>query len=185
MTFVCKSINYSHEGRKRSHWPRYITAVVEVEAGVLVRITCLHLGHRLEPRRLAEIEQIRLDLHNAADNVDLDVLTGDFNALTTTDYDRDELERVKEVRKRNKWEAPMTDVTDRIKNRFGYADAKAITRFCSGPLSTCRFDTRIDYFFFKARKGRELVVETLEHVDDAASDHNMVVVEITLNKATS
>ena len=132
---------------------------------------------------MREMDQIKFDLHNAAEaEADVDVLTGDFNALTLSDYDEDELNRVSEVRRSNRWEPPMEDVT-RFIRREGYFDARdepGVRR--SGPLSTCRFNTRIDYFFVKQRDQKHGVkVVRLEHVDDSASDHNMVIMDLEIN----
>lgn len=57
----------------------------------------------------------------------------------------------------------------------------------SGPLSTCRFRTRIDYvylsgeFFAGGRCCPEwTAVDALTHADDRASDHNLVLAEISV-----
>ena len=55
------------------------------------------------------------------------IYTGDFNALTPADYSEEELERITEIRSRNHWELPMSDVTDKLRES-GFRDAKVQTR---------------------------------------------------------
>ncbi len=45
-----------------------------------------------------------------------------------------------------------------------------------GPLSTCRFQSRIDYFFLESSRFDRVL--GLTHVDDDASDHNMVIIDV-------
>ncbi len=48
------------------------------------------------------------------------------------------------------------------------------------PIKTCRFDTRIDYIFCNGTFLREHELISIAHVDDDASDHNMVVAQFKL-----
>ena len=49
-----------------------------------------------------------------------------------------------------------------------------------GPLSTCRFDTRIDYVYVR---GGGVSVDRLVHADTDASDHNLVCADLNLDGA--
>ncbi len=50
-----------------------------------------------------------------------------------------------------------------------------------GPLKTCRFDTRIDYVYASPSFLRRHALVSVAHVDDRASDHNMVVAEFQIS----
>ena len=45
----------------------------------------------------------------------------------------------------------------------------------TGPLSTCRFDTRIDYMFVSESWFQKWELKMLDTIEDSASDHNMVI----------
>ena len=48
------------------------------------------------------------------------------------------------------------------------------------PVSTCRFNTRIDYVYATPSLLDEYPLVSVKHVDDRASDHNMVVAKFKL-----
>ena len=50
----------------------------------------------------------------------------------------------------------------------------------TGPLSTCRFNTRIDYVYLSPQLAEEASVRGCVTVEDDASDHNMVMAELEL-----
>ena len=43
------------------------------------------------------------------------------------------------------------------------------------PVKTCRFDTRIDYIYISPTFLNKWKLETVQTIDDKASDHNMVI----------
>jgi len=43
------------------------------------------------------------------------------------------------------------------------------------PIKTCRFDTRIDYLYASTPFLQNFTVQSVIHVDDSASDHNLVL----------
>ena len=43
------------------------------------------------------------------------------------------------------------------------------------PIKTCRFDTRIDYVYATPSLLESYKLKSVQHIDDAASDHNMVI----------
>ena len=65
---------------------------VVVHPELCLDLVCLHLDHRVEVRRLAEIKK----LHEAlgGETRGQQILVGDFNALTRTDYSDDEWRQV-------------------------------------------------------------------------------------------
>ncbi len=141
---------------------------------------------------MRELERIEIDveteLRSEREGVGLRIMSGDFNALTLEDYSEQELSRVAEVRKNNRWEEPRGDVTRYVEQVMEFSDSKCLLRDeddLNGPLSTCRFNTRIDYVYFKKGAGGvELKVDALKHVEDSASDHNMVLADIAINQYT-
>lgn len=124
-----------------------------------------HLDHELEPYRLDEADRAVAVLSSEAvgagrfgERVAVEptatrailagphLLCGDFNALKRTDYDVDAWKDIAAVRRRNEWEAPRTDLLDRLLSvEVGYSDAA--DRYSTGDIRqpTCRFGTRIDY----------------------------------------
>ena len=85
------------------------------DAPLLVYVTCIHLDYREEPIRLKEIQSIKNKLdtilpgNDAMDN--LQIWTGDFNALTKEDYTVDEWENIAAIRRENNWESPQIELT--------------------------------------------------------------------------
>ena len=83
-------------------------------------------------------------------------------------------QKISEVRQRNLWESPQTDLTSKVKNDFDFQDAWTLAGR-PGTSKTCRFDTHIDYIFCNATWLSKYSVDKVEHVEDTASDHNMVI----------
>ena len=100
-------------------------------------------------------------------------MAGDYNSLTKEDYRDDEWSVVEEVRRRNSWEAPCTDVTRRMREE-GFSDCwETVGR--PGPTSTCRYNTHIDYIFTDERLDQVMTCTQVDHLQNQASDHAMVV----------
>ena len=131
------------------------------------------MDHRVEPKRLIEINTIKEYLEDVFKNDHCQIWTGDFNALTKEDYSQDSWQTITEVRKRNGWELPKVDLTDTVK-QFGFKDTWYLAG-CPEPVKTCRFDTHIDYVYANSKLLNHFSVDQVVHVDDSASDHNMVV----------
>ena len=179
---------------------RVLTAKLEMKRDTFLYLTCLHLDHRLERFRLKEIESIRQNLDQVFKANHCQIWTGDFNALTKEDYDTKQWykkinkivffgifyqidenakiiffrQKITDVRQRNLWEPPQTDLTSKVKNDFDFQDAWALAGR-PGTSKTCRFDTHIDYIFCNATWLSKYSVDKVEHVEDTASDHNMVI----------
>ena len=56
---------------------------------------------------------------------------------------------------------------------FGFKDSWHLAG-CPAPIKTCRFDTHIDYVYANEKFLSMYNVENVIHVDDPASDHNLV-----------
>lgn len=56
---------------------------------------------------------------------------------------------------------------------FGFRDSWQQVG-CPEPIKTCRFDTHIDYVYANDQILSKYKVEHVLHVDDPASDHNLV-----------
>lgn len=141
-----------------------------------IYITNVHLDHRKEPKRLEQLEFIRKNVLNTITDSNYHLMCGDFNALTKEDYSVEEFEQVTLVRSRNSWETPKMDLTKKVKElEFTDAWEKAGK---PRPLKTCRFNTRIDYVYLTKPLEERLKKLDVCHVDDSASDHNMVVANL-------
>jgi hypothetical protein len=74
-------------------------------------VTCLHLESREERQRLKELAELQGRLAGLRGPM---VWAGDLNSLTRKDYSTEEWREIARVRK-NQWEEPRTDVTDRLR----------------------------------------------------------------------
>ncbi|CAN0456022.1 unnamed protein product, partial [Ectocarpus fasciculatus] len=139
--------------------------------GCLIRLVVAHLDHVQEPTRLAQLDAIT---HGLSGLPPLPTLwMGDFNALRADDYTRRQWAQLAQVRERNRWEAPHTTVTDRMR-AAGLVDCW-VAAGREGILSTCRFDTRIDYLWADPAFLRVWRLTRCRALASDASDHRMVV----------
>jgi len=166
-------------GRRTFH-PRFVTARIQVGEERVLAVTCIHLDHKLEPRRMNEVATIQENLAGLFKRGEAQVWTGDFNALTREDYTDAGWARVAEVRARGSWEKPQTDVTNCVRT-MGFLDCwAALGR--PGPVSTCRFDTHIDYVYLSSAAQEIWKCEEVLHHPSKASDHKPVVVKLKLKE---
>ena len=112
---------YSGFFRTTNKGSRFITVEVNLKGGVKLALTCLHLEHRREPTRLSEIKGIKnaLDKANVNDDSYCQIWTGDFNALTREDYSPEEWAEITNVRQKNSWELPKTELTTQVQQNWG------------------------------------------------------------------
>jgi len=115
------------------------------------------------------------------------VILGDFNALTKNDYSKKKWENIYTVRKENKWELPLTILTDRITSNqedgWNLIDSRKIAKEISGPLTTCRFDTRIDYIYINKNLKKNWNIYKYECINAIPNitDHNLVIIFLKIN----
>ena len=134
-----------------------------------------HLDHLNEDHRLKQIKQFNPIEHQ------IDVLLGDMNALTRTDYsDQYYHEQILSVRRRSFWEKPQFDLTKLLTEEWGYQDA--FTQFNPDKkdqeLSTCRYQTRIDYIYLHLRVNDQWILKRCEIIDtQGLTDHQAVFAE--------
>lgn len=144
--------------------------------GDQVDVVCLHLSHRRETNRLAELTSLLGHL-SAQPLAPAHILLGDFNALNGSDYSRRAWKAIAAVRATNTWESPVVQLMETVcLRRLSLADCWQRARARSGPLSTCRFGTRIDYILLSESLGANVDVEDCTHhvaIPDI-SDHNLV-----------
>ena len=157
--------------------------IVAVNDKINIGVIVVHLDHRDEKVRIKEYQQM-LQMIEDNDFIQLPlVLLGDFNALTKSDYDDERWNEIKEIRQNNKWELPMTDLTDMIKESKQFLDCLKIfekngdNKMKMEDISSCRYDTRIDYIFVNNRFLEQFQVLNVEHLaHNNCSDHKMVKV---------
>lgn len=165
--------------------PYYKRGVLSVQFGYLGRlfhIYSTHLDHQDEQIRLYQIEKLKeiiehekQQLYDGREFTHL--LLGDFNSLTRSDYTEEVWNEITEIRKKNDWEPPQTDVMDTLKD-MGYVDL--IGEYCKSkgqevPL-TSRFDTRVDYIL----SNESLRVKHAGVINSYASDHLPVYIDLVL-----
>ena len=79
------------------------------------------MDHRREPTRLSEVKGIKNSLEKAKiDNDNCQIWTGDFNALTKEDYKPEEWTEITNVRQKNSWELPKTELTSQVQHTYIY-----------------------------------------------------------------
>ena len=96
------------EGKKLS--TRCLTVKLNLKQQCLF-ITCLHLDHRIESKRIKEVENIKENLKTIFNSNQAQIWAGDFNSLTKEDYSEKEWKVLTRVRENNGWEGPKTEVT--------------------------------------------------------------------------
>jgi len=165
---------------RRTYHPRFVTARIQVAEDKVLAVTCLHLDHKLEPRRVKEVATIQENLAGLFKRGEAQVWTGDFNALTREDYTEGGWARVTEVRARGAWERPQTEVTSAVR-AMGFEDCWA-TMGRPGPVSTCRFDTHIDYVYLSNPAQETWQCKEVLHHPSNASDHKPVIVKLELKE---
>jgi len=111
------------------------------------------------------------------------IWAGDTNALTRDDYSEREWDEVAAVREKNAWEAPKVELTEKIRGR-GFVDCwqEAGLSGRQGPLSTCRFATRIDLVFVSKDLLAPDKLVSVSTLDDKASDHNLVTATFSVKR---
>eukprot|EP00092_Neocalanus_flemingeri_P007977 GFUD01008607.1.p1 GENE.GFUD01008607.1~~GFUD01008607.1.p1 ORF type:complete len:245 (-),score=49.95 GFUD01008607.1:7-741(-) len=141
-------------------------------------ITCLHLDQRMEYTRIKEVENVTKNLVNIIKREEAQIWAGDFNSLTKEDYTEKEWKVLTKVRENNSWEDPKTEVSNKM-NGLGFEDCWA-SNGKPKPLSTCRYDTHIDYIYLNSSARSVLKCETFQHIASDASDHKPVVATFSL-----
>ena len=79
-------------------------------------ITCLHLDHRTEPKRIRELKEIIRKSYEPRKEAG-HIWAGDFNSLTREDYTIKEWNEIARVRSLNCWEKPRVELTDLVKKQ--------------------------------------------------------------------
>ncbi|CAF1226014.1 unnamed protein product [Rotaria magnacalcarata] len=137
------------------------------------RFAVTHLDHLNEDDRLTQIKEFYSLNH------DVNVLAGDMNSLTQSDYsDKYFREVVAGKRERFRWEMPRFELTQLLTNTWGLQDAFQYVNptLKDEQVATCRYGTRIDYIFLRPLSNDEWVLKECFIVDThQATDHNAVV----------
>lgn len=150
----------SNSGSKKS-----LFRVVLKNHDKLYSIYVTHLNHMSEQKRLVE-------WHNLLKHVNQNethYILGDFNALTKSDYTKEELIEIYNIRKNNQWELPTYDLMNEITKLYH----DCITNTFK---ITSRFNTRIDYIF----TNRPNTVDNcyIYRLNENVIDHNPVICDI-------
>ena len=143
-------------------------------------ITCLHLDHRTEPKRIRELKEIIRKSYEPRKEAG-HIWAGDFNSLTREDYTIKEWNEIARVRSLNCWEKPRVELTDLVKKQ----DFQDTWQLCPDKptlVKTCRFDTHIDYIYTNSKFSSKFRVSNVSNEDDSASDHNMIITTFDVKK---
>ena len=168
---------------------RHCGGIVRLPCGQRLRILAVHLNHVCEKRRRRELQEC-----TNSGALTCDILLGDFNALTRGDYSESMWDAIASVRSDNAWEAPVAEVTAMVagqsskgKSELCLVDAWQSAASRKGPLSSCRFNTRIDYVYLGSTAAQTWTITECEHVVaiPAVSDHNLVVATLLMGSGGS
>lgn len=150
--------------------------------GTLITLYVTHFNHISEPIRLKEWQKLKDIVQNDAADIsgtaNIIFILGDFNALTKTDYTANEWKTIGDVRKKDNWEVPTSELTDEIGKVYrDCLKEKGIIK------PTSRFDTRVDYIFTN-----DATINNIQNaiVTDLSyeSDHKSVIVTFEIRKST-
>jgi exonuclease III len=132
-----------------------------------VWVHCTHLDHVCESARLQQAAAAAKCISQLSGS-GAAIFGGDFNALRRADYSQQQWDSIAAVRQEHDWEPPQSTLTDSLAQQ-GWQDAfdslpaqgpeplpgtNCVTyqrRPAAGEVpATCRFDTRIDYLWFRS-----------------------------------
>jgi endonuclease/exonuclease/phosphatase family metal-dependent hydrolase len=141
-----------------------------------------HLDQISEQIRLKQINQFEKFVHGSDG---LQLIMGDFNALTFDDYSDDYFNtHIQDVRQQNSWETPCNLVTNKMKEN-GYHDCwrEMNKEATNDRVVTCVYGTRIDYIWKRGelQNGWKINDCRIFSTEDA-TDHNGVL--ITFEKSS-
>jgi endonuclease/exonuclease/phosphatase family metal-dependent hydrolase len=143
---------------------RHTAALIQLPSK-RVFVSNIHLNYRDENIRITEMDNI-MKLINPYVQSYPSILLGDFNALTSNDYDNSEWANIYNIREKGNWELPVHILTDSLNILWEDSGKDNYSQ-------TCRYNTRIDYIYTKEiNKINYEVVKTMPHI----SDHNLVTI---------
>lgn len=147
-----------------------------------------HLDHISEETRLQQMEEIQENIRQIIPDNKSHILVGDLNSLYKNDYSQSKWDEINNIREEGLWESAKTQLTSYLfnggkKNWFKYQDS---LHFSDGNqmLSTCRFDTRIDYILLHNPKDSEqtmqFIPKTYLNFPNNFTDHSAIQVGVSL-----
>jgi endonuclease/exonuclease/phosphatase family metal-dependent hydrolase len=104
-----EEVEVSNRKVRKGYHPRFPAARLSVH-DQYVHVTCCHLNHKDELKRMSELRKMKEQLADLYKSNEPHIWTGDFNSLTREDYSEDAWRKITEVRKDNHWELPKTQV---------------------------------------------------------------------------
>ena len=153
---------------------RYTSCLLTISKNFILNVLNIHLNYKCEYIRIEEIRKI-FSSSNKYINKYPTIVMGDFNALTKEDYSNKELVHIIKERKYSKWETPVYDLTNTIKDEYKFKDTRMLSNK-TGDNGTSRFNTRIDYIFINDSLKDLLINIDNNHIHllNKISDHNLV-----------
>jgi hypothetical protein len=116
------------------------------------------------------------------DSGGLQLIMGDFNSLTFSDYSDDYFNsHIRDVRKRNSWEGPLDLVTSKMKGNDYHDCWREMNKDAINDQAiTCVYKTRIDYLWKRGelKNGWKMNECKIFSTEDS-TDHNGVLVTFT------
>lgn len=138
-----------------------------------------HLDQIYEHARLKQIEQFEKYIQQ---NDNLQLIMGDMNSLTFSDYSDDYFRiYIDDIRQKNNWERPFELVTNQLK-AYGFTDCwrEMNNEAINDQAVTCIYKTRIDYIWKRGElKNQWEINECRIFSSENATDHNGVLISFT------
>jgi len=146
-----------------------------------------HLEHTSEPMRLYQLNYGFETIINGEEN---QIILGDFNALTKSDYTEEYLGEITNTRYRSRWELPVFDVTNFMLEKQYVDFYQKINKMKEFPaedyyVGTCRYNTRIDYIWISKDLSELIDWENSSCEIDRKcnlSDHYPIIARIVFKK---
>ncbi len=171
-----------------AEWRSAVTAVIDTPWGETT-VCATHLDHLSERARLKQLQTLDGALADEPA-----IIMGDFNALRGSDYPAGRLEEIKWARMRAYIE-PFEEQVVLEADRLGWVDlarwvgCQNLREYRAGLRSqlpawareTSAYDTRVDYLWARRPLVRHIRAVDLHVLDEDASDHKPVVVELVRN----
>lgn len=106
----------------------------------MIQVVMTHLDHRSELARMEQLEELFAHIDKEKPHI----LMGDFNCLNRSDYTEEVWEKLYQIRKKNSWELPVSDLTESLATKHNYKDTWAMFH-----------PDKVDYLFGTPEKPEE------------------------------
>ena len=174
---LTRTVNH-HTNKVEGHGKRAMLAATIDHPFFQDNDATLYVTHLDQISEQIRLEQMNLLEKHLNQSTALQLLVGDFNALTLEDYSEDYLQRrIRDVRQENSWEPPLDLLTKKIKEN-GFEDCwRQMNKDALDQRAiTCAYGTRIDYIWKRGELKNGWKIEECRIFSSRdATDHNGIL----------